>query len=181
MSTRDYRAGMNAVLDVKVPDTNFVNAVVAAEIVDWLRDNDPDLLRGWLDLMAVVILTDTLGTRERSRRARATRDRPLEAFASAARSFEATGDAEPLSVFSTTCVVSDENLRRAVGDMTRTDHLYVADRYELTAKSARMDAAFHRAVAKRLGADERTSDVMDEATYLRLRESITRRPAPSAA
>jgi hypothetical protein len=174
MTARDYRADMNALLDIKVPDSEFVPAIVAAELTDWLRDNDPDLLRGWLDSMAVVLLTDVIGMRARSSRARAQRAAAPGAFAKAAAKFESSGDAEHLSVFRTTCVVSEDNLRRAIGDMTNADHLFVADRYELSARSAQMDAAFHRAVAKRLTGGKRTSDVMDEETYLRLRESITR-------
>ena len=173
--TRDYRADMNDLLDVKTPESEYVPAVVAAELVDYLREHDTDLLRGWLDSMAVSLLTDVIGLRARATRARAQRHASASAFADAARKFETSRDAEVLSVFRVTCVVSEDNLRRAIGDMTRADHLFVAERHDTSARTAQMEAAFHRAIAKRLKGNQRTADVMDEDTYLRLRESITNR------
>lgn len=177
MSARDFRHEMNDLLDVKVPDSEYVPAVIAAELVDYLREHDAALLRGWLDAMAVSLLTDVIGLRARAVRARAQRHASSAAFAEAARKFESSRDVDVLSVFRVTCVVSEDNLRRAVGDMTRADHLFVAERHDTSARTAQMEAAFHRAIAKRLKGNQRTADVMDEDTYLRLRESITSRAA----
>jgi hypothetical protein len=175
--SRDYRGEMNDLLAVKVPEADYIAGVVAAELVAWLDANDPDLLVGWLREMAPSLLTDVIGLRARGLRARAQRHASASAFAEAAARFESTNDAECLSVFRVTCVVSEDNLRRAVGDMTRDDHLFVASTYDRTAATAQMEAAFHRAVAKRLTKGQRTSDAMDEDTYLRLRDSIARKPA----
>ena len=174
-TSRDYRQAMNDLLALKTPDSEYVPAVVAAELVDYLTEHDPDLLDGWLREMATALLTDVIGVKARAARARSQRHASASAFAEAAARFDATGDAEPLSVFRVTCVVSEDNLRRAIGDMTRDDHLYVAESYASSAATAAMEAAFHKAIAKRLTGGKRTSDVMDEATYLRIRESITRR------
>jgi hypothetical protein len=57
--------------------------------------------------------------------------------------------------------------------MTAADCVYVASGYEASARRARMEAAFHRAVAKKVGPLGRVQDVMDEGTYLRLYQSIT--------
>lgn len=171
MVDRDYRADMDEVLRLKVPASNFIPAVTAAEVVAWLRANDPDLLAGWLDVVAVPIITERISRHLRAERSRAGASARARAFSEAADMFETSGDR---SVFDTLHPVNDSNLRKRVRDMTRNDHLYVADQYQMTEHTARLEAAFHRAIAKQIPPGSTTEDVMDEITYLRLHESITR-------
>jgi hypothetical protein len=167
--SRDYGADMTAICrDWLGRDDVRVNAELAQKILADLDATDPDLINGWARLTAAQNLTALL----RSLDGRERRQARSVAFGAAREEYEATGDA---GVFAAVMTVTEDNVRKRIGAMTRDDHLYVASRYVHTAKTARMEAAFHRAVAKRLAPGQTTSDVMDETTYLRLRESLTAR------
>ena len=63
--------------------------------------------------------------------------------------------------------------------MTGKDHLFVAADYDRDARPLLLLAAFHQAVAKKVGR-KRTADVFSEAEYDRLYRSIVK-PAEGAA
>lgn len=169
---RDYLNDMNDLLDTKVPDSNYIPSLVSAEIVEWLRDNDPDLLHGWLNEIAVVVMTDVIGTRDRSDRARRRHHASAVAFSAAAGSFSTTGDPTVFSPFRQKFTVNDANLRRSVADMTSDDHKFVAAKYASSSKIADLESKFHAAIAKKIGPGQTTSDVMDESTYQTMYNSI---------
>ena len=170
MTDRDYSADMLAVLADALPNGDVVLPVVAAELAGKLRANDPDLLAGWLDLHAEHVLTDVLGMRLRSGRARHRAQAGASAFAEASAARDA-GDGEALSVFDLRYVVGDDNRWRRLGEMTAVDHLYVADHYAHQSHAAALLEAFHRAVAKKVG-KRTTAAALDEAQYSRLFRSI---------
>ena len=169
--SRDYIAEFDKYLTDRLPDGDFVAPVVSAEIVEELRSSDPDLLSGWLDVRAEVILTDFIGTRDRTQRAKAVRQRAAVEFNSAAEKL-AAGDPEPMRVFRERLVVSADNLRRPIGDMTKDDHLFVASEHTRRSEAALLEASFHKAIAKKIPAGKTTKDVMSEEDYVRIRDSI---------
>ncbi|MEV2277814.1 hypothetical protein AB0I72_19740 [Nocardiopsis sp. NPDC049922] len=172
---RDYTAEMTALVEARTSGSGWVPAVVAAQLVDHLRDADPGLLAGWLQEMAPHLLTDMITTRERSIRATSRRRAGAHAFAAAA------GDEERLRSFAVTYAVDGQNTRRRVADMTGDDHRFVADSYAESANRARMLSTFHEVVARKVGR-RRTADVMSEAEYDRLLRSLVRPPiTPEAA
>lgn len=182
--SRDYLADMDAAIDAALPDvsqSDYTAPIVAAELVDRLRAEDPDLLSGWLHLKAHVFLGDVVARKSNSKRQAARRSAPRRAFAEAARSFGETADETVLSPFVAEYVVDDQNTRRTVARMTSADCLFVAARYEDTAKQAKLEAAFHRAVAKKVG--KRTvGDAFTEEQYLTMYRSVTgRSKAPVVA
>jgi hypothetical protein len=86
-----------------------------------------------------------------------------------------------LKPFAFEYVVDAANTRRTVGQMTADDCLFVAARYEETARSARLEASFHRAVAKKVGR-KTVGEEFTEAQYLAMYQSVTgRSQGPSAA
>jgi hypothetical protein len=175
--TRDYVAEMTAAVDAQTRGSDWVPAVVAAQLVTHLQASDPDLLSGWLHAMAPHLVTDMITTRERSLRATSRRRAGAHEFADAA----AAGDDERMRSFAITYAVDEQHTRRRVADMTGADHRFVADSYAQSATKARMLATFHEAVARKVGR-RRTADVMSEAEYDRLLRSIARPPsAPEAA
>lgn len=181
MSDRNYLADMNAAIEDAVPDGDYTAPVVAAELVAHLRETDPELLAGWLDLRADVVVADVIARRSNSKRQTARALRPRRAFAEAARSFESDGEAVVLRPFAFEYVVDAANTRRAVGSMTAADCLFVAGRYEDTARTAKLEASFHRAVAKKIGL-RTVGDVFTEEQYLSMYQSITgRSQGPAAA
>lgn len=174
MEDRDYLADMHDAIEAAIPDGDYTAPLVAAELVDRLRAEDPELLTGWLNLRAPAILADAIARRSNSRRQAARITAPRRAFAEAARAFADTGDPVGLRPFAAEYVVDEDNTRRTVARMTAADCLFVAGRYDETAQQAKLEAAFHRAVAKKVG--QRTvSDAFTEEQYLAMYRSITGR------
>jgi hypothetical protein len=178
--SRDYLAEMADAIAKVTSAGDFVAPVVAEKLHAHLLETDPDLLDGWLRASAVHFLTRAIGDRDRRERTAARTRADARQFRKASEAAEA-GDDEGLSVFATVrYVVDGDETRRALGDMTGADHLFVADGYRESASRARMLEAFHRAVAKRVG-KRKTSDVFTEAEYQKLYDSITgRTPAPKS-
>lgn len=182
VTDRDYIAEMSQVVEASIPAGDYVASVVAADLVERLRMEDPDLLAGWLDLKAAVILADVVARRSNSRRQAARIGAPRKAFAEAARSFT-DGDIEALHPFAAEYVVDDENTRRAVANMTADDCRFVASKYEESARISKLEAAFHRAVGKKIGA-RLVGEIFTEAQYLEMYRSVTQqgpRAMPRAA
>lgn len=172
--SRDYIADMNDAIEAAIPDGDYTAPLVAADLVDRLRAEDPDLLNGWLELKAAVFLADAVARKSNSKRQTARVGAPRRAFAEAARAFAETGDVVVFSPFAAEYVVDEENTRRTVARMTAADCLFVAGRYEDTARQAKLEASFHRAVAKKVG--KRTvGDAFTEEQYLTMYRSITGR------
>lgn len=167
---RDYHREMNALLTSILASTDdIVVAVEANKLVAKLAETDPELLRGWLAANAEQFVADALGSRLRSKRGHVRRTSQARAFSTAARS----GDPVALRPFRTRHIVDDHYTQRAVGKMNGNDHLFVAQSYDMSAQTSQMLAAFHRAVARRVG-DRLTEEVMNEDAYLRMYESIVR-------
>lgn len=177
---RDYLADMNAAIEEAIPEGDYAAPLVAADLVERLRVEDPDLLSGWLELKAAVFLADAVARRSNSRRQAARVAAPRRAFAEAARSFASDGDAAVLRPFAAEFVVDEENTRRVVARMTAADCLFVAGRYEETARQAKLEASFHRAVAKKVGA-RTVGDVFSEEQYLTMYRSVTGRSSGPVA
>lgn len=164
---------MTAFIDAILGESeDLIPSIAAAGLVADLRSSDPELLAVWLDAHAEAFLREAIGTVIRSRRARSRNKASAGVFARAARVFEQTGDRNVLSPFEQRYVVDGADTQRRVRDMTRTDCLFVAERYEITANRGAMLAAFHSAVARRVG-DKTVGQVYTEAEYDRLYRSIT--------
>lgn len=182
VTDRDYIAEMSQAVEAAIPAGDYVASVVAADLVERLREQDPELLASWLDLKAAVILADVVARRSNSRRQSARIGAPRRAFAEAARSFTG-GDAEALHPFAAEYVVDEDNTRRAVANMTANDCRFVAAKYEDAARISKLEAAFHRAVGKKIGT-RLVGEVFTEAQYLDMYRSVTQlgpRAMPRAA
>lgn len=167
-------AEMRAHLRAATEQPEWVPAVAAQKLRVTLEETDPALLHGWLQERADAILSEELRDIERRRAATARRQANQRAFKDAADS----GDIARLGLFAVTHAVSADNLRKAARDMTRPDHLFVATEHADNARENRMLAEFHKAVARKIGDDSRTtSQVMSEETYEALYLSIVRKKA----
>lgn len=165
---------IRATLDDCEGPFNF--AVLADQLV---KDTPTRELTDWLRANARVFVASAMQDISRSERSRARAHAKATQFSEAAEAF-AGGDEDAFSPFRVSYAINDENDRLRVEDMTGEHHLFVAGTYAQRAEQSAMLAAFHRAVAKKVG-KHRTADVMDEQTYEELRASICRTPAVSAA
>lgn len=171
---RDFLTDMSDAIDAAIPDGDYVAPVVAAELIERLRAEDPGLLTGWLNLKASVFLADVIARRSNSKRQAARIGAPRRAFREAAEVFAETREPVVFSPFAFEYVVDADNTRRAVGRMTKADCLFVAEGYEATARQAKLQASFQRAVAKKLG-DKTVSEVFGEEQYVAMYRSVTGR------
>lgn len=171
MSDRDYAAEMRAVIDAETSHGPYVSRIVAREIVEKLEANDAELLDGWLREHAEQLIWGAINDRDRSSRASARATSSRSVFASAAEANEA-GDSEPLRGFLACPYVIESGERVRLADLTRADLNFVATGYEAQSRQSSMEAAFFRALAKKV----RTGTVGDhftEAKVAALRRSIS--------
>jgi hypothetical protein len=134
------------------------------------RQGEADLL-AWLREHAARLLCAELRHINNAARSLDRVREDARAFGAAASQAE-DGDATALAPFAVRYVVAPGNVRRRVADMTADDHRYVANDYTASANRSRMLAAFHVAIADRLGVGQTTADAMSETTYTALRLSI---------
>jgi hypothetical protein len=181
---RDYIAEMDARIEAATKGSGWVAAVVAEKLCSQLLESDPGLLDGWLRAMAVPLLRRVIGLRVHQAGRAAKRSARVRAFASVAADLEAAeGDertsvaAALLGMFSEIHVVDEDQTRKRAADMTGPEHLFVAENtHQRTANTALMLAAFHRAVARKVG-KKRTADVLSEEQYESMYISIVRKAA----
>ncbi len=169
--SRDYAAEMRALIDAETGHGPYVSRVIAREIVEKLEANDPDLLTGWLNAQAEQLVWSAINLRDRSQRASARTTASRSAFASAAKDHE-TGDSTALGRFLGCRYVVEDGTRRVLAELTKADLLFVAEGYESSARESAMEAAFFRAIAKKV----RTgcvADHFDEAKLAELRRSLS--------
>jgi hypothetical protein len=168
---RDYAKEMRTLIDQATQGV-YTSAVVAKELVEFLRTNDPELLEGWLDAQAVHFVRQAILKRDASARTYNRTQACRSVFREAAEEFEKSGDSTDLrSHFLTEPYVISDGSRMLLKDMT-ADHLsYVADEYAHSAKSSLLREAFLRAVAKRCG-QRPVGEVLDEEAVAKIWCSI---------
>lgn len=174
--SRDYSAEMDKLIGEITEGTGWIAAIEASRLYTRLADDDPDLLNGWLHATAVSVIRRAIMARVHQRRTEARRRAAPRAFAAAA----AAGDETRLrefSLFRVTHVVDEQQTEKRASDMTGPEHLFVAEHsYRAAASKSLMLAAFHEAVADKIGARP-TSEVMTEQQYVSLYRSITGKAA----
>jgi hypothetical protein len=175
---RDYAAEMGARIETATSGSDWTAAVVAEKLHAELLETDPELLDGWLRLMAADTLRLAIGLRSRRQRTVARVRARSRAFGKAAEAAEESGDVTPLiGLFAVDYVIDSDNTRKRAADMTGPEHLFVAENtYQRSANEALMLAAFHRAVAAKVR-NRKTSDVFSAEQYERLYLSVTRTAA----
>lgn len=147
---REYRAELGE---------SFVIAEAAARFVKLMQDEHPDSLAAWQQAHTTSFVADALRTVLRSERSTALARSGARAFDT-----QRTEAADEATFAQAYCVSNGSHLWRRVAEMTADDHRYVAGQYEVRGKRQLSLAAFHRAVAKRVGTGC-TADVMTEAEY----------------
>lgn len=172
---RDYMAEIRHAIETERKAHEGLPApIVAQRIVQHLLDHDPELLSGWLQTNAANFVRDTISAIDRSTRAYNRRVAGRAEFA------EQVTDGESAIRWLNSNYVVDEHGGRLPLRHMRARHLaYVATGYEQDETTARFEAAFFRAVAKKVGFDE-VQDHFTEDAILALRRSIARREQSGA-
>lgn len=170
---RDFLGDMNELAQGLIGGKEpFIISEVAKDLVGKLRVDDKELLLGWLDTQAENIVGDYLSTLSRSVRARNRMVGARTAFGDVVRRHE-EGDTQVLTTWlSTSFVVSDDHVHKHLGEMDRSDLTFVADTYDRQSRSAAFEAAWFKAIAKKVPANSTVGDVFTEEKLVAMRQSI---------
>jgi hypothetical protein len=172
VTERNYAMEMRALVDSETVG-DYVAPLVAARIVSKLRASDPDLLRGWLDAGAETFVSQAINARDRSSRTRARAELARGEFGDAARAHD-RGDATALDGWlHARFVVDDDLTRKSLASMRRPELVFVAERYEGSARESAFEAMFMRAMAKKVG-NRTVGDVFTEEQLVRMRSSLVK-------
>lgn len=126
-----------------------------AALADYMRTKDEALWLTWLDESAPRLLARYVGPNaapNESLRGHATVTNARSIFAGAATAHEA-GDSEPLGLLSVAYVIDARGTRSALKALTYDDLKAPIEAYEQRSKANAMEAAYLRAVQKKLPRD----------------------------
>jgi hypothetical protein len=157
--SRDYAAEMRAVIDAEATGT-YVPGIVAAHIVEKLRETDADLLAGWLDAQAETFIRQAINNRDNSQRTAARYSKPRSVFAEATAAAE-SGEPEQLQGWLGTRFTVEDGSRKPLAEMARDDLLFASDAYTARANENRLTAAFLKAISRKVGKG-RVADHFDD-------------------
>ena len=166
-AVRDYVAEMSDVIRAEVDGSTDPAPITAERIVSRLRTTDRDLLTGWLDAVAVAVVAEQVRHHDGAVRSHARAVAGRDEFSRAAAAGDVSG------FLDARFVVDEDRHRMPLRDLTREHLLFVAKGYDATAKSARMEAAFFRAVAKKVGTST-VGEVFTEAQISEMHRSIAK-------
>lgn len=149
MDDRDFPAEMYAVVDAELGAPQVVVPLLAKDLTDKLRANDPELLAGWLDVQAPQILGDYIGRRLASRRQVARVQEKRTAFGAAAERFE-SGDRAAVSSWLETKFLTESGAQKALGAFEHADLTFAKDVYGERAAANAFESHFFAALAKKV-------------------------------
>lgn len=146
----------------------IIVAVEAHKFVQHLRATNPDQLQAWLDEHAELLIGDLLADVARDM---PPRNRERSMFADRAADF-ANGNREAFTHMDLVYVVDDNQTRLRLRDMHYSDFAFPIERLEKFAKIQLMQAAYLRAVRKRVPCDDSRAvgEVLTEEKLDALRE-----------
>jgi hypothetical protein len=168
---RDHAVEMRAVFDAEMAGGDPL-PLVAARVAEKLRAVDPGLLSGWLDAGVVSFLRDAMAHIDRSGRAHARLGAARGVFGEMSDAVEGGDPGALVGWLDTVHRATPDGSRFRLRDMGRDQLLFVADCYADLARSSAFEAAFMRALAKRVG--RRTvGEVYTEVQIAAMRSGIT--------
>lgn len=168
----DVAAQVRAMIDEMTPAGAYGSRDVARSVVARLQTYAPSLLDEFLYGQAETIIWQMINDRDRSMRARARTAGPRSVFANAAESY-VEGDSTALAEWLNVPFVVEGGNRKRLRDMTSDDLCYVADDYRARAKSLAFEAAFLRAIAKKVGNGATVGDRLTDEQLHGIRANLT--------
>lgn len=171
---RDYTAELRKLIDERRSPHGYNAGLVAHDVVQYLLIHDRELLFGMFEDKAVDLVRGIIVASDAATRSYARTNSRRGVFSEAAQEAKASGNTEPLrqGFLQAVYVVDAENTRKSLKDMTAEDVLFVAAGYEDRARSAKLEAAFFRALAARIG-NGVVADNFNNIQLAEFRNSIT--------
>jgi hypothetical protein len=173
---RNLDQDLNLVIqeEIKRAGDSYIAAAIALNVVERLRTEDPELLTKFLDQHAVHVVHRRVVDLEGAKRLRAkasAEQAKASVFQNAISRHEAGVVGALTPWLDTVYVVTTENLRRRLADMDKEDLEFAAGQYSNRARANELQAAFLRALAKRVGAGT-VADVFEEEQLSRIWRSL---------
>jgi hypothetical protein len=169
---REVVREMRELIDQRTAGIQYQAPTVAHEIVEHLRENDPELLIKWLYAQAERFVLQSINDRDRSVRATARTAAPRRDFAEAIEAHE-RGDSTVLSGWLSVPFVLEDGTRKRLADMEREDLTSVSNSYAERARQNQMQATFLRALADKVGAGT-VKDFFTDEDLSRMWRSLSR-------
>lgn len=148
---RDYVAEMRDLINKATaaePD-GYIPGVVAAGIVFELRENDPELLHGWLDMQAEQFVREAIGARDRSIRSRMRSTSGRREFGEAKDRFD-DGDSAALDGYLHLPITVAANVHKPLGILTHEELIVARNEYQKRANTNLFYVRVLDAVAERV-------------------------------
>lgn len=157
ITDRDYAGEVGALIDEATSHGPYVPGIIACQLVEKLRANDPDLLLGWLDAQAADFLRRAIGDRDRSIRAHTRHHAGRRAFAAAAEAHQ-QGDTTALDSYLTMPFSVADGSHKPLAHLTRDDLMYVRDDYQSRVEANAFYVQLADALLKRVTAGTTVAD-----------------------
>lgn len=171
---RNYLEEMNAAIDAATAGVAYIPPVVGQELTKRLLAEDPDLLRGWLYLLAPEFIRMTINKRDHLRRSR-SRTASQERFGRALTDHEA-GDSSELLRYAGGHYLGmrfavETGERLPLGALGAADLKFIANTYHNRAERNSLREEVIRQVAARVG-DRTVGEVYTEEELRTIFESL---------
>jgi hypothetical protein len=140
---------------------SYALPLVAAQIIEKLRRDDPRLLASWLDDNAQRFIYEALVKRDGHVRRESKERAKRRVFHSASGDGGGETDEEQLESFLDVPFLSESGTK-PLGKMTGADLKFAVGKYERRSVDNRMTAAFLEALANQVAADQMVEEVLDE-------------------
>jgi hypothetical protein len=171
MPDRDWAGEMRAHIDAMLDGcSDGYSRGDVERLLGRLRREDPKLVDGWLYAQASAQLWEMVGQVSRSTRAHVRRVSLRRKFAEAVEA-HAAGDRLAVPRWLETQYPDGAGNRLPLGKLHAPELARLAETYARSAKAARMQAAFLRAIAQQIGSgtvEQRYSDSELDALYHRI-------------
>ena len=174
---RDWLKEMDEHIVKLTEGSGWIAADLANKLFETLAIHDPQLLEGWLILTGPDHLRRWISAHAAALRAQERKRAAAGNFAAHARDFESSRESDQMAgqrlmgMFAVLHVVNPNGVQKRASEMTGKDHKFVGDGYRVRGRRALMEAAFHHAIANRVG-DQRTDAVYTVEEYENMYRSI---------
>ena len=155
-------------------------SALADEVLSVLRQTDPELLEGWVEIQLHELMRNFIGGINRSRRSYARVATSRKRFGDAVEKY-AAGDVGALSNWLEVRYQVDEgNNRLPLGKMGQRDLDFAAGQYQKRADTNAFEAQFLRALARKIGRGT-VEDHFTEMQLCEVRDNVERLLNPAAS
>ena len=170
MKQRNVSAQMSLLINEMAVGT-YVPGVVAKQIVDHLKENDPKLLHDWLLAHAEGFIRNAINNRDKANRATNRTLARRNEFKQAAKQLEG-GDPEALTNFLNEAVETENGTKVPLKKLDAPGLEWAAYRFGVRAQENGLRKVYLETLAKKLSPGQTVGDIYTEDDLARIWNSI---------